>query len=801
MKTIKLAFRSILHFRMYSGVNIVGLSLSLACVIIIFRYVYGELTVDRFNKKYDRIYVTAQETSDNPGNLTFSGIFNPNKEKTFVDITEHPGVERYTEFTLFEKDEIDVANQKYNATVLAADSNFLKVIDYPVISGIERLSEPNSALITKSFAQKIFGDQNPVGKTFRHSTGEILTITGIIGQVSTKTTFSFDIIVSYYLSDSWSKTPQTFVLLYQNTDYKVINKKYESFFDMPHWQHQTRYQLFPLSKVYFNKSITNYDYRQGNYNYVTVMMIVGALILLVGIINYINIYTVIILRRGRELGTKKVFGASGYDIFMQLLVENLMMTALSIMFAFLIIRLTYPLISNVLQFDMIPNIHFDLFLSLTLLLSLPLITTLYPFFRYNYSKVINSLRNLDKISSTGSLRRIFLSFQYIITIVMIVVSLFFVKQLRFMLNADLGYRTKDIVKVQFLKMQSNWNIRNPEEATKRWENEKRIADEITQKMNACTLFSYWTNGESPNELSTGKFAFKLPDGEYKEVVLAGADENWFKLFDIALKEGRLWDDKKDSFFGYAAIVTESVLKLYGITDFNSAQLQPGRRLWWSSDRMEEMKTNPPYRIVGVVKDFNNSHLSQQSDPIVFYYNTRQRTDPLMAAIVPGQTKEAIEFLRRLHEEMVGGEFTYSFVEDEVHEIYKEDKKVAGIYSIFTFIAIFISALGLFSMSLFDIQQRRKEIAIRKINGARTKDLIRLLLKKYFILLGIAFVLSIPIALFAIHKYLENFAHKTSVSWWLFGIAIVAAAGISLLTLIFQTCKASWKNPAEVVKKE
>ena len=797
MKTIQLAFRSILHFRMYSFVNIIGLALSLACVITIFRYVYGELTVDHFNKKIDRICVTTREDSANPGFVSFSGIVSPNLQGTFVDLAKHSGVEKCSHVLLYENEEIDIDNRKYNATVLVADSNFMKIFDYPVVLGIENLSG-KGVLITKSFAQKNFGNENPLGKTLRHSNGEILTITGVIGQTSTKSTLIFDVIVSYHFSDYWMRVPQTFVLLYPGVDYRVINKQYEKFSS----NSSERYQLVPLSQVYFKK-IDGYSiFRYGHYNYVIVLIAVGILILLMGIINYINVYTVVVLRRGRELGIKIIFGAGGHNIFLQLIVENLLMTGLALVAAFLITHGVYPLITNVLQLSQIPNIRFDLFLSFIILISLSVITTLYPFFRFYYSTPVNSMRNFDKIRG-GDFRKFFLSFQYIITIAMIIISLFFIKQLRFMLNTDPGYRTSDIIKVKFQKSQSDFSIKSIEESGKQWDKAMQIYDEITQKMDACPFFSYWISGESPNRYSgeRGGFSFKLPEGEYKDVYLSGVSETWLKLFDIQLIEGRLWNDETDVKEDYLLIVSESFLKLFGITDFNSALLQPDRRLWWSPLRpKEEMQTNPPYRIVGVIKDFNYSHLSQKSAPIAFFYSDEPSVS-LLASIAPGRKQEAIDFLRNLHEETVGGEFAYSFVEDEIREMYKEDEKIATIYSIFTFIAIFISALGLFSMSLFDIQQRRKEIAIRKINGATFSDVIRLLLKKYFWTITISFVIATPVALYAIHRYLEDFANKAPVSWWLFAVALVITACISLLTLIWQTSKAANQNPAEVVKKE
>jgi ABC-type antimicrobial peptide transport system permease subunit len=250
---------------------------------------------------------------------------------------------------------------------------------------------------------------------------------------------------------------------------------------------------------------------------------------------------------------------------------------------------------------------------------------------------------------------------------------------------------------------------------------------------------------------------------------------------------------------YFLIVTESVLKLFGITDFNSVTLQSEGRLFFNANT--DWSASPLYRIVGVINDFDYLHLSQKPKPLALGYSRGGFYNSLIAGIVPGRTQDAIEFLRNLYEETIGGEFSYSFVEDEIREMYKEDKKIAVIYSVFTLIAIFISALGLFSMSLFDIQQRRKEIAIRKVNGAEVYDIIRLLLKKYFWSLAISFVIAAPIALFAINRYLEGFANKAPVSWWLFAVAVVITAGISLLTLIYQTQKAANQNPAEVVKSE
>ena len=740
------------------------------------------------------MYVTMNESRN--GQVVSSGLFGAHawwsNSVTRIDVLAHPGVEKHSTISLFENEKINLDNRIYHTKILAADSNFLKITGFPLIYGVDRLAEPKSALITQSFAKKLFGDQNPVGKTFQFTDGAVLTITGVLGPTSTKTSFSFDIILSYYYADNWMGAPQIFVKLYPGVDYQSINKQFESFDS----ENNERFQLYPLSKVYFDTNMQSMGsvYSKGNYGYVIILILVGCLILLIGVINYINIYTVIVLHRGRELGVKKVFGAGRHTIFLQLLVENLLMTVFALFLAFIFTKVLHPFVTNTLHLDQIPNIRFDMLLSFFVLCLLPVIAILYPFFRYYYFAPVNSFRSFDKIRSTDSLRRFFLSFQYITTIAMIIVSLFFVKQLRYMMSVEPGYRTKDIIQVHNIRTYEDSHSFNAasNERSKRLIQDYRNETEIKNRMNNCPLFTGWTYCESPADRDNQSYQLvKMTDGDYKEIRGLASDEHWMKIFGIQLLQGRLWDDAIDNSGNNMVIVTESFLKLFGISDFYNATLQ------------FKGKEEISFRIAGVVKDFNHLHLSQKPAPVVLQYRRLKSTimGSLIASIVPGRTKDAIEFLRKLQEDTIGGEFEYSFVEDAINKLYQKDKNIASIYSFFTFIAIFVSAMGLFSMSLFDVRQRRKEIAIRKINGATVIEIIRLLLKKYFWTLTISFVIATPVALYAINRYLEDFANKTPVSWWLFAVALVITGGVSLLTLIYQTHKAANQNPAEVVSRE
>jgi hypothetical protein len=435
---------------------------------------------------------------------------------------------------------------------------------------------------------------------------------------------------------------------------------------------------------------------------------------------------------------------------------------------------------------------------LALLFGLPLLTSLFPYYYYRYTTPVRSMQRLTKGGRATVSRRLFLFFQYTITFFIIILSLFFVKQLNYLLSMDVGYRTQAVIKAPFIPQRENYSDPDWE---KRREVENRLKDEIKQKLDASPLLSGWISGSSPNSRNFGS-EFRKPGGEFQTMTMLHSDEKWLKLFDIQLAEGRMWDPEQgDDFFSYKLIVSESALKLFEITDYREALLEPVQRIWWSTGREEEMKTNPPYRIVGVVKDFYTSHLSQPQHPIAMYYSTDGFYETIIASFTPGKEKEVIELMKKTHDETVGGEFTYSFVKDEVAAVYKDDKRVATIYSLFSLIAIVISSLGLFSMSLFDIRQQRKSIAIRKINGATTREMMSLLLRKYILLLSVSFVVAIPLSLLAIFRYLEDFAFKAPVSWWIFALALLITGGISLLTLIKQIHKASNSNPAETIKTE
>lgn len=801
MKILLLAIRSLSRFRLYTIINILGLAMSLACVMIISRYVFRELTVDHFNQNLDRICLGTQHF-DSEIKPRFSYSFNSRTGAGDPVLENNPSIEKITAFSTLPEDIIESDNQKHTARIIVTDTVFLQIMEYDVMVGNKQnlLKGPQDAVITQRYARKLFGsEENAIGKKILCSGGQTVTVTAVLKEPVEKSSIQFDMLVSYQLQKNWGYMFSACLLLNPGTDIQKLNKELVA----NDREGVNLYQLLPLKDNYFDDSVNRFtdSFQQGNFGNIMILSGVAFLILLVGIFNFINIYTVLMLKRARELGMKKVFGAKATQMLVQLLSENLAMIGGALFIAWLLIEISGEAISNLLEITQVNNIKFDLLLSLAILIVLPVITSAYPFIKYNYSTPISSLRSVNISGNSVVSRTIFMVFQYTITCCLIIVSLFFMKQLNFMLHADLGYRTKDIIKAQFLKFPPTAHTLPQEEIMKLFEDLGKKNEEIKQKLNSSPLFSAWTFGESPNEIQDYGSRIKTPDGEFKEVKSTSMSSTDLKIFELQLKEGRFWNDSTDTELDYKFIINETAQKLFGITNLETALLQPERRLWWNGDE-ELMSQNPAYQIIGIVKDFKYTHLAKPAVPLVISIaQSRPYNSKLTAVVQPGKRQEAIAFLRKLHDETIGGDFEYSFVEDDVNAMYKEDKKAAYIYSIFTVIAILISSLGLFSLSLFDVQQRYREIAIRKVNGATTEVVMKMMLRKYFKLLGLAFIISVPISLLAIFRYLENFANKTSVSWWIFAVALIVTAGISLATLIWQIRKAAQTNPATAMKAE
>ena len=808
MKIIQQAIRTLSKFRLYFTINLLGLILSLTCGMILLRYIHQEVTVDHYVKDLDRVFLTIRDYQNQSPIL--SSITKRNNDSNHVNIID-ASVESSSTFTMINNMDIIVNDSYFKVNIIVADTIFPDILSYQAKTGSIKFRSPNDAILTDRQAKHFFGNNDPLGKTIvLDATGDILTVVGILKEPATKSSFNFDILISNDLKEQWGRTDISLIKLYPGIDVKEYNSKYSEFVPLEFWGTLCRLQLFPLKDIYTDSSIHIFDnynqsgmIQQGDSKIIIILLSVLILMFVVGFFNYLNIYTVLSLNRAREFGVKKVYGASGKYVFGQIWAENLLLTIIALFIVWTVIELTGGLMESLFSIPMKSNVLFDVYISLFVLFFFPILVSLHPAIKYNYSPPIVSLRSVNIAGKSVVSRIVFLSLQYVVTFFILVSSLFFMKQLNYMLNMDLGYQTKNIVKFNILNENTMGYL--TEEYRKKMDRSKSIIKVLQQKMDNSPLIERWTQGDFMHTLSP-HMTMKKENGEFQKVAYTSLSGDYMDMFEFKLLEGRLWDSGQDEWAQYKMIINETAKKLFDIKDITREKLQPENRLWYSAE-MEGMDKNPAYEIVGVIKDFKTNHLSKENVPLIIVYEYLNNNDsplwvPFIVAINPKKKDEAIKFLRDTYDELVGeGNFEYTLLEDEISALYKEDKRVTTIFITFAIIAIFISCLGLYGLSLFDIRQRYREITLRKINGASVKDIIYLLLKKYTYILVISFLLAVPLSYFVIIRYLEGFANKTPVSWWLFAIAGLLVGAISYLTLYFQIKRAVRINPAEVLKSE
>ncbi|MEL5892746.1 FtsX-like permease family protein [Bacteroides sp. GD17] len=790
MKLIQLSIRTLCRFKVYTAINIIGLALSLACVIVISRYVKQEIGVDCYSPAKDRIGVLVQETKDDVGRAAVIGGH-------FEDVD----IEAMSTFMWINKDYIVAEKEQIDVETIVADSLFLRATDLPMKYGKAEswASHPQTTFITEELSERLFGTVNPIGKTIRYSTGDPLIITGVISKEGGKRSFHFDILVPETLQENWDfHFPMNIAMIRPGATFTAINKRHAAFQQSPQSPIEVRYQLLPMREVYFHPAIDTWQdmLRKGNQTHLNLLILVAALILIVGIFNFMSLYTVVLLRRGKEFGLKKIFGNNSKQLFTQLYTENFSLTLFSLFIAWFLVEISAKPLNHYLELTQQSGIRFDVGITVVILCLLPLLASIYPYLKYRYSIPIHSLQKIHTGGKSIIIRNLYLSIQYIVTFILIVVSLFFAKQLYEMTHTKLGYNTDSIIKVNFERYERKQPT-TEEEYLKQRDLRQSSEDRIRTSMDASPLFTAWNFSLSPYEYFTERSVeFRIPGASnFQSLCCIPITDKEIRFHGFLLIEGRLWNADIDHEGDAKLILNRKAMQLYGFKNIADAQLEPQTPLWPRKDLSA-------YQIIGVVEDFYCGHLSKPILPMAFTYgNTYLPQVPLQAKVAPGHQAEAIAFLEKLHRETAEGAFNYTFAKDEVKNLYKADRQTAIVYSFFALMAILISSIGLFGLSLFDIQQRYREIALRKVNGATIKEILPLLLKKYAIILTMSFTVAIPLSYWGITVYLENYAYKANISGWLFAIAAIIVSLISGLTLYFQVKKAAQINPAIIMKTE
>ena len=789
MKTLKYAWRFLMRSKSYTIINLLGLAFSLACSIILMRYIHRELTVDTHCIDREHVYAICTNTEGNRG---LSGLKQYNYDTISID---NRFVEAMTTYIPLEKDYVISGTNRIPARCLVTDSVFFQLFHYPIVQGKLSLTTPQSALLTEKYACKIFGNENPIGKVLRYSNGKDITVEGIVGEPECKTTINFDIILSSKLSQHWERMNTELYRFLPGTDINAINKtgSVPRYINDPEYDTRTHtFSLISVKDIYWDGSLTDREpamFLSGNRSHLIILSGVCLLLLLTGILNFINLYLVALLRRGKEYGLKKVFGVCGRTLFANIWIENTLLVLSALLVSWLIIEImsapTEYLFDTHFSYT-----AFDGWLSASILLLLPVITSIYPYIKYNYTSPILSIRSIGAQSHSKHFRMFFLGAQYIITFLLVVLSLYFNRQLGMLLSTKPGFRTKNIMNVNLVYESKDFSSYTYESMQQR----RQRVMQLDNELNACPFIELYE--PSYENILTPTFGTNYLNNKGEKVFLNihYATPAFFKLYDIKVIEGEIPDINKED-RRTVFVVNKAALKALGYTSINGVGV--------IEENQKKANANASLQpIVAVVEDYFEGHLTSGIKPTIYPVGARFSGDLYQIAYTPGKKKEVIDFLRNLEYKLYGSEdFEYTFLEDDIKAMYTQDRQTATIYSIFASIAIIISSLGLLGISLFDIRQRYREIAIRKVNGASAKDLYRLLFRKYITVLIIAFVIAIPLACYLINTYTQDFAVRAPVSIDIFIISLLLVIIISLGTLAYQIQKAAHINPTQIMKTE
>ena len=792
MKTITYAIRFLTRSKSYTIINLLGLAFSLACCIILMRYIHRELTVDTHSVDRERIVMPVRDIDGT------RHIANLNDVQDFLkkEIIRQGNILERCSFITRSNDNLKYEGQSISTNIMAVDSTFFQMFHYPVVEGEARLKAPDDIVLTRQYAEKVFGKESPIGQTMTYN-NKTVTVRGVIDQPSNKTSLLFDALLSIHLHNGmmgWMQLFGEFIHLDSHADLKAVNA--ESNVYRKHDQgYNLRYDFITLRESYERLHSSKSElFLRTNMTYVYLLSAVALLLLLVGILNFVNIYMVLMMTRSKEYGIKKVFGLQGFPLFVQIWLENLLLIIPALLVAWLITEITQVPVNRLFQ-EEIRYTWFDLWLSLGFIALIPLLTSVYPYIRYNYRTAITSMRSIGSNRQSVRVRMTFLFVQYILTVSIIVVSFYFGKHLHFLQTTPPGFRTEGILNANLLLERRSFGSATMDEVKAIFERRAQIR----QKLKECPFIESYTHGaELFRDYDTNVYNDKE---QTVRCITSYTTAQFFDLYDIPIIEGKI-PERKDE-YDYQIVLNRAAMKAFGYTNLEEAFVRWESAQWiykQNGKTVEGGKQLMP--VTAVVENYYNGHLTQGIQPMVFILSRQGADGTANIRIRPGQEEACLDYLKKMEMEIYNNDdFPYTWLKDDVLALYEDDRQVTTIYFVFAGIAIVISCLGLFGISLFDIRRRYREIAIRKAHGAGMKDLYQLLFKKYLAVLSASFVVAVPIAYYLIHQYTANFVVKAPIGIGIFVLALLLVAIISMGTLYWQIRKAANIDPATVMKTE
>ncbi|GAB2518498.1 ABC transporter permease [Spirosoma aerophilum] len=802
---VKIAWRNLARNRAFSAINIVGLALGLATCLLIMLFVLDELSYDRYNDKADRIVRVVFHAVMNGGEINEANVMPPVAQMLKAD---YPEVDEATRIHTVGAPGITVGDKSFRDDQLAyVDSNFLQVFTLPLIQGDAKtaLIQPNTAVITQEMARKYFGNDNSLGKFVTiKSWNALFKVTGVMGKMPVNSHFHFDMFMSMAgVSDAKSPTWMTsgfFTYLVLNKGYnpkqleaklpqmvsKYMGPQIQKAFGMNMTQFRQKgndiaFLLQPLTDIHLHSNLTGEMEANGDVQYVYIFGAIALFMLLIACINFMNLSTAGASKRAKEVGIRKVLGSVRQSLANQFLIESLLLTMIALVLAIGIVYMALPLFNDLAGKTLTLNLGESVWLLPSLLLLGALVSMLagsYPAFFLSSFKPIAVLKGTKFTGDRKSigLRSGLVVVQFSISIILMIGTTVVYRQLSYIQNKKLGYS-----KEQVLVLPDTWQLAKKEEV---------FRNQIMQdpRVMRVSMSGYLPAGPSNNN-NYMMYAESNPD-QFIKGLRYDVDYEYIPTLGMEMAAGRNFS-KEYGTDSSGVILNETAVKTLG---------WQGNAVGKSIGHAENDGLRKTYRVIGVVKDFHFRSLHESISPLIMTLGQNNGT-----IIVKTKTKDVAGLLTSLENEWKrlasDAPFTYSFLDKRFNDTYLAEQKTGRILGLFAGLTIFVACLGLFGLATFTAEQRTKEIGVRKVLGASVVSIVGLLSKDFLKLVLIAILLAVPVAWYVMDKWLQDFAYKIDLAWWVFALAGVLAVGIALLTVSFQSVKAALMNPVKSLKTE
>jgi len=784
---LKTAVRYISRHFGYSLMNILGLTLGMTSALFLIIYSANEISYDRYHEKADRIYRVSSNISEPDDQFTWIVAQIPFGPQVAQD---YPEVQAYVRFIGMGRTLFSYEDKEFNEeSFYYADSTLFDIFTYKVLKGEVKtaLEEPNKIILTEKTSAKYFGDADPIGKSLK-TADRTYEVTGVIQNVPFNSHFRFDGLASRNNLPgelgSWGNFGVfTYLLFPENTDVKAFEKKMQAMYDVyikPVFEDvniKVEYILEPITRIHLYSTNAMEPEPTGSITYVYIFAIVAVFLVLIAAMNYMNLATARSAKRAREVGLRKVVGSGRRPIILQFLAESIVFTMISLALSLILLIVLLP------KFNELAGRSFDLHVIYSpvvlitvigILLIVGIIGGSYPAFFLSRFNPVTVLKGEIVQGTAGSLfRKVLVVIQFTVSVVMIICTLVVFRQLHFLKNKDQGFDQKDVVTLQLDR-----------ELTRKY-------PLLKQALLENDGIRHVTSTNTPIGEGSAKVLFNVETDQGmspRGVNFAVADHDFIETLGIKIKDGRDFRQDMPSDTLYAVVVNETFVNRMAWKEPIGMKVELG-----DSNILRA-------RVIGVMKDYHQTGMYNEVESMMLVY--RELNNVVYVKLSGKNTRETLDFIETTWKDMFPDQpYSYTYLTDRFAEQFRADEKRGLIFTLFTLLAIFIACLGLFGLASYMVEQRTKEIGIRKLFGANEGAILKLISMDFLALVGIGIAIAVPIAWYFMNNWLQHYVYRINIGITLVALAALLTIIITFITISYKAYQASIMNPATSIKTE